>query len=128
MDISVDHTRSKAGGHPTTPIAIVKVGGYIEFSTSDEMDKVLDGLVTGGHFNIIVDLRDVDYISSRGWTIFLSKIKAIRDNHGDLKLANMNENVYEVYKVLEFFWILRVYDSLKEAVADFDDKVPPMPQ
>lgn len=128
MDISVDHTSGTDAGHPTTPIAIVTVGGYIEFSTSDEIDKVLDGLIKGGHYNIIVDLKDVDYISSRGWTIFLGKIKAIRDNQGDLKLANMNENVYEVYKVLEFFWIMRVYDSIEEAVTDFDDNVPPMPQ
>lgn len=109
-------------------IAVVTVGGYIEFSTSDELDKVFDGLIDSQQYSIIVDLKQVDYISSRGWSIFLSKIKEIRENGGDLKLINMTENVYEVYKVLEFFWILRVYDSLKEAVTDFDEGVPPMPE
>lgn len=110
------------------PISVIKVGGYIEFSTSDELDKVIDSLLTQNSYNIIVDLEKVDYISSRGWSIFLSKLKEIREREGDIKLVNMNENVYEVYKVLEFFWFLKVYDTLEEAISDFDNNVPPMPE
>ncbi|MFQ5650954.1 MAG: STAS domain-containing protein [bacterium] len=124
----VNSTLQKSPREPLKPIAVVAVGGYIEFSTSDEIDYVLDSLIATKSYWIIIDLEQVDYISSRGWSIFLSKIKEIRDNGGDLKLVNMNENVYEVYKVLEFFWILRVYDSIKEAVWDFEKGVPPMPQ
>jgi len=109
-------------------ITVVRVGGYIEFTTSDVLDEVIDSVFKTNSYNIIIDLKDVDYISSRGWSIFLSKIKEIRENDGDLKLANMNPNVYEVYKVLEFFWFLRVYDSIDEAVRDFDLGVPPMPE
>lgn len=83
--------------------------------------------MTDNIYRIIVDLKHVDYISSRGWSIFLSKIKEIRENGGDLKLTNMTDNVYEVYKVLEFFWFLRVYESIEEAISDFDNDVPPMP-
>ncbi|MFQ5753222.1 MAG: STAS domain-containing protein, partial [bacterium] len=75
-------------------ISIIKVGGYIEFTTSDEIDKVLDLLIKQKSYKIIIDLEDVDYISSRGWSIFLSKIKEIRENDGDLKLARMNPDVY----------------------------------
>ena len=99
----------------------------MELTTSDELDKVLDSLLNSKSYQIIIDLKKVDYISSRGWSIFLSKIKEIRENGGDLKLINMTDNVYEVYKVLEFFWFLRVYDSIQEAITDFDLGVPPMP-
>lgn len=108
------------------PISIVKVGGYIEFTTSDELDKVINSLFQETSFNIIVDLENVDYISSRGWSIFLSKIKEIRENGGDLKLARMTPDVYEVFKVLEFFWFLSVYDTLEEAISAFDENVPPL--
>lgn len=110
------------------PIAIIKVGGYIEFTTSDEIDHAIDSILQSKTYNIIIDLDDVSYISSRGWSIFLSKLKEIRENGGDLKLIKMNVNVYEVYKVLEFFWFLRVYDTLEEAVSDFDHGVSPMPE
>lgn len=109
-------------------IAVIKVGGYMEMTTSDELDKVLDGLMKKKSYRIIVDLENVDYVSSRGWSIFLSKIKEIRENGGDLKLINLTSNVYEVYKVLEFFWFLRTYDSIKDAISDFENDVPPMPE
>ncbi|RMF69642.1 MAG: STAS domain-containing protein [Calditrichaeota bacterium] len=109
------------------PIVIIKVGGYIEFATSDELDVILQRTLKSNLYNIVIDLRDVTYISSRGWSIFLSRIKEIRDNGGDLKLANMSPEVFEVYKILEFFWFLKEYQSVAEAVADFDRDVPPMP-
>lgn len=109
-------------------ITVIRIGGYMEFCTADELDKLLAVLLQKRSYNIVVDLAAVDYISSRGWSIFLGKIKEIRENNGDIKLLNMNDNVYEVYKVLEFFWFLRVYDSMADAVNDFDHEVPPMPE
>jgi len=109
-------------------ITVLRVGGYIEYSTSDELDRTLDDLIKENKYNIILDLEGVDYISSRGWSIFLSKIKEIRENKGDLKLTNLNDNVYEVYKVLEFFWFMKVYDTMESAINDFIKGVPPMPE
>jgi anti-sigma B factor antagonist len=123
-----DSNSVNRGTNSKKPIEIIKVGGYIEFCTSDELDKAIDSLIQADAYNIIIDLLHVDYISSRGWSIFLSKIKELRENDGDLKLVNMSPNVYEVYKVLEFFWFLKVYNSIEEAVTDFDLEVPPMPE
>ncbi len=107
-------------------ISVIRVGGYIEFTTSDELDKVIESLIKTKSYNIIIDLENVGYISSRGWSIFLSKIKEIRENDGDLKLTRMAPDVFEVFKVLEFFWFLGVYDTIEEAISDFDHGVPPL--
>jgi len=111
---------------PPKAISVIRVGGYIEFTTSDELDTVIESLVKTKSYNIIIDLENVDYISSRGWSIFLSKIKEIRENDGDLKLTRMAPDVFEVFKVLEFFWFLSVYDTIEEAISDFDHGVPPL--
>jgi len=110
------------------PIVVIKVGGYIDFTTSDEIEKVLTAVLKSNRYKIIIDLADVDYISSRGWSIFLGKIKEIREKDGDLKLARMKPDVYQVYEVLEFFWFLRSYITLEEAITEFDKGVPPMPE
>jgi len=110
------------------PITVIKVGGYIDFTTSDELDRVLQEQIKQRNYRIILDLAEVDYISSRGWSIFLSRIKEIRDNNGDLKLARMKADVFEVFELLEFFWFIRSYQTIEEAVKDFDKDVPPMPQ
>jgi len=110
------------------PIVLIKVGGYIDFTTSDEIDNIIESLLKSKNYKIIFDLAEVNYISSRGWSIFLSKIKEIRDNGGDLKLAKMKPDVFQVFEVLEFFWFLKTYNTLEAAISDFEQGVPPMPE
>ncbi len=101
-------------------ISIIKVGGYIDTTTSSELERALDSLLKQGRFFIIVDLGNVDYISSAGWGIFISEIKSIRENGGDLKLVRMVPDVYEIFELLEFHHILDVYDAVDEAVNKFE--------
>jgi anti-sigma B factor antagonist len=101
-------------------ISIIKVGGYIDTTTSSELERALDSLLKQGRFYIIVDLGNVDYISSAGWGIFISEIKSIRENGGDLKLVRMVPDVYEIFELLEFHHILDVYDTVDEAINKFE--------
>lgn len=107
-----------AGSH--NQISIIKVGGYIDTTTSSELERALDSLLKQGRFLIVVDLGNVDYISSAGWGIFISEIKSIRENGGDLKLVRMVPDVYEIFELLEFHHILDVYDTVDEAINKFE--------
>ena len=69
---------------PRDDISIIKVGGYIDTTTSAELEHSLDSLLKSGSHNIIIELGNVDYISSAGWGIFISEIKGIREKGGDL--------------------------------------------
>jgi len=102
-------------------ISVIKVGGYIDTTTSSEVERALNALLKQGRYKIIVDLGNVDYISSAGWGIFISEIKTIRENFGDLKLIKMIPDVYEIFELLEFHHILDVYDSTEEATAKFEE-------
>lgn len=102
-------------------VSVIKVGGYIDTTTSSEVERALNGLLKQGRYQIVIDLGNVDYISSAGWGIFISEIKAIRENNGDLKLVRMIPDVYEIFELLEFHHILDVYDSIEEAVQKFEE-------
>ncbi len=108
-------------------ISIIKVGGYIDTTTSAELEHALSSILKSNCYNIIIDLGNVDYISSAGWGIFISEIKGIREKNGDLKLVRMIPDVYEVFELLEFHYILKAFDTLEEAIADFDQDAPAMP-
>lgn len=105
---------------PSQNISVIKVGGYIDTTTSAELEHSLSTLLKENNYNIIIDLGNVDYISSAGWGIFISEIKGIRERNGDLKLVRMVPDVYEVFELLEFHYILKAFDTLEEAIADFD--------
>ncbi|NLP09856.1 STAS domain-containing protein [bacterium] len=101
-------------------ISIIKVGGYIDTTTSSELEHALNTLLKAGSYNIIIDLGNVDYVSSAGWGIFISEIKGIREKGGDLKLVRMIPEVYEVFELLEFHFILKAFETIDEAVKDFE--------
>jgi anti-sigma B factor antagonist len=114
-DIKISLDSSGAGS-----ISIVRVDGVIDTMTAPELEKVMNSLLEQRKYNVIVDLGGVDYISSAGWGIFISNIREIRQNQGDIKLARMIPNVYEIFELLEFDSILRAFESIEKAKSDFD--------
>jgi anti-sigma B factor antagonist len=83
------------------------------------LENTMADLLAAKNFRIIIDLGEVDYISSAGWGIFISEIKNIRKNKGDLKLVNMKAEVMEIFELLDFTNILEYYKSIDEAVKKF---------
>ncbi len=112
----------KTGPHQN--ISVIKVGGYIDTTTSSELEHSLSSTLKLNNYYIIIDLGNVDYISSAGWGIFISEIKGIREKSGDLKLVRMIPEVFEVFELLEFHYILKAFDTVEEAISDFDQLVP----
>lgn len=100
-------------------ITIIRVDGVIDTMTATQLEEVTNSLLSQKKYYIIVDLGGVDYISSAGWGIFISNIREIRLNNGDIKLARMIPNVYEIFELLEFDSILKAYDNIEKAKVDF---------
>jgi anti-sigma B factor antagonist len=122
IKISVETTRAPAADKDIT---VIRVDGVIDTMTASELEKVANSLLSQKRYNIIIDLGGVDYISSAGWGIFISNIREIRINNGDIKLARMIPNVYEIFELLEFDSILKAFDNIEKAKADFGASVSP---
>ena len=114
----IDVTVEEVGSHQQ--ISLVRVAGYVDTTTSHELEKKLNAILERRRFNIIVDLSGVDYVSSAGWGIFIGEIREIREQHGDLKLAGMSPDVYEVFELLEFQNILEAHPEASLAVERFE--------
>ena len=103
-------------------IAVVRVTGYVDTTTSHELEKKINSVLERRCYNVVVDLSGVDYVSSAGWGIFIGEIREIREQEGDLKLAGMVGDVHEVFQLLEFHSILESYPTTQEAVDAFKGK------
>jgi len=115
-NISISLSESGASNH----ISEVRIDGVIDTLTASELEEVIDSLIKRERYNIVVDLAGVDYISSAGWGIFISHIKDLRIHGGDIKLANMIPNVFEIYELLEFDNVLQAFTSVDEARGKFE--------
>ena len=111
----------------TLPVVLVQLGGYIDQSNADKIQKVFNNLFSSSHFHVIFDFTQIVYMSSAGWGIFVGEVKRFRENDGDIKIANMNAEIYEVFQMLEFFHILEDYNSVDEALESFGIEVKKEP-
>lgn len=100
-------------------VTILKVSGYLDTTTAGELETALYGLLKKDIYKIVIDLSGVTYISSAGWGIFIGEIKDIRNHGGDLKLAGMVGDVFEVFQLLEFQSILEAHPTTEEAIEAF---------
>lgn len=104
---------------PDNSLALLTLSGTIETTNASGLEDTLERIINDRCFRIVVDLGMVKYISSAGWGIFISEIKRIRRNGGDIKLAAMTPEVREVFELLEFNNILKPFADKQDAVKEF---------
>ena len=98
---------------------VVKVTGSVDALTAAELSKVLSNQVVEGHANLVVDLTDVEFMSSAGLRTLLGAVKEARSNGGDLRITSTNPGIDKVLKMSGFHNIAKVFFSQAEAVSSF---------
>ena len=101
-------------------IALLKTSGFIDTSTAPEFHKLINKMLEQGIVQYVVDMESVQYVSSAGWSVFVSEIRGIKERSGDLKLCHMLPGVAEVFEMLEFNRIISTYETIEEAIDEFD--------
>jgi anti-anti-sigma factor len=104
-------------------VSVVNVEGVVDTITAPELEKVLRSLINVKRRGIILNLAPVEYISTAGWSSIISASEKMRQNEGELVLANMIPNVSENYYLFEFDKIIRAFESEKKARAVFKQPV-----
>ena len=97
-------------------ITLLTVFGDMDTNTAPEFEKSFLSVLQDKKYKMVVDLKNVQYISSAGWGIFVSELKRIRGEKGDLVLAGMNPDVLDIFKLLQFDSILKYFPNVESAV------------
>ncbi|MCR5693801.1 MAG: STAS domain-containing protein [Clostridia bacterium] len=84
----------------------VAVNGRIDTTTAPELEAVL-GESLGGVEKLVLDLKELDYISSAGLRVLLSTQKKM-NKQGEMIVKNVSESVNEVFEITGFSDILTI--------------------
>jgi len=100
--------------------SIVKAGGRIDAATAPQLKEAFDALMMDGHYRLVFDASDVEFISSVGLRVLVDTRRTCRRyNRGDLVLAAPSENARRTLELAGFYSLFDVYDTPIEAVGSF---------
>jgi anti-anti-sigma factor len=100
-------------------VSVMAVKGRVDSATAPELEGKLRELVDSGKTQIVLDLKNVEYMSSAGLRTMVSTLKSVKRLNGDLRLANPSPRVEEVLRLAGLTSIFSIHPTQEEAVASF---------
>jgi len=100
-------------------IFILRLKGRLDSITSNKLEERFLALLDKGEKKVIVDLSQLDYISSAGLRVLLMVSKRLQGAHGRIVLSSMQARVKEVFDIAGFSSIFTIFHSHEEAIRWF---------
>lgn len=97
---------------------IVSLKGKMDAATAPELEKKITDLIADGEKCFVIDLQDLDYISSVGLRVFLVIAKKMKTLNGQVLISNLKGVVKEVFSISGFSSIMKIYGTKEEALKD----------
>lgn len=101
-------------------VVVVYLTGRLDVHLSAEIEKEINKIIQNeSDTHILMNLNDVEYMSSSGLRIFVSTMRLLKEQKRLLKLCNMNSAVKKIFEVVELMDMFDIYDTEEEALKSF---------
>jgi len=105
--------------HRQGDVLVVDVEGQLIVGNRQELkQKVLDELERGER-KFLIDFSKTGYIDSSGLGVLVSLSKKIREQGGELRLANLNEDLKTLFELTKLDTLFQISDSRERGLASF---------
>lgn len=125
MDQGTRHTLTVTS-HEQAGVIRVKMQGSLSATTAEQGYREMKNIVDSGAKKVVINLADVDYISSGGIRVLILACKQLNNVQGEMKIAAAKGMVKEALDASGFNLLNRVYgesiqlcNTEEEAVATF---------
>ena len=105
--------------HREGDILVVDVGGQLIVGNRQELkQKVLDEREKGDR-RFLIDFAQTGYIDSSGLGVLVSLSKKIREQGGELRLANLNDDLKTLFELTKLDTLFQIADTRERALETF---------
>jgi anti-sigma B factor antagonist len=100
-------------------VMLLYPSGFINAHTVRLFEGALQQALDGGCYRIVVSGASLRYVASAGLGALMGVIEEVRTNGGDIRLAELNDTVRNIFEMLGFNHLYRIFPSEQEAVLSF---------
>ncbi len=96
---------------------MVLVKGRVDSATAPQFSKALDAIMKKDVYKIVVDMSDLEYMSSAGFRALLAAQRSCkRYNRGEVVLAPVPNRINEALELAGFTELFKAFNDPLEAV------------
>ena len=103
-------------------ITILKVFGRIDRAVVSEFSNEVKKALKESNYKLVIDMGGVIHINSLGVGVLINSLREARLEGGNLILANLNNTLKRILKIMGLFRLFVYTNSVEEAVKFFDEK------
>lgn len=96
-------------------VLIVGLKGRLDAATSKTLEAFLSEKIESGENRLVLDLADLDYISSVGLRVFLTSAKRLKVAQGRIAVCSLQVMVREVFEIAGFTSFIPMFATRDEA-------------
>ena len=100
----------------TGDILILRIIGKLDSSTSKDLEEKILSIIASSQGKLVIDLSQLDYVSSAGLRVFLLAAKRMDDAKGKMILCSLKDAVKQVFDIAGFSSFLTLAGSTEEAI------------
>ena len=104
---------------PDDEVLVIGLSGQLDTESCEYFLSCLEGEIKDGHIQLIVDCRNLEFISSMGLGMLLRAHSRMKKHGGDVKLARVGGTVAKVMQTVQLDKLLKIYPTVREARATF---------
>src|SRR5262245_26010659 len=100
----------------TAEIVTLSLSGRLDTTTAKVFEEKILTRIESGDRRIVIDLAQVDYISSAGLRVFILAAKRLNSANGKMVLCALKDPVKEMFDIAGFLAVFSIYVSHDEAI------------
>jgi len=99
---------------------LITAKGRVDSATASLLGEALDATTKNGRYKIVLDMSDVEYMSSAGMRVLIVAQKECKKlNRGEVVLAAVSQRIKEALELAGFIPLFTIYDDITSAVGHF---------
>jgi anti-anti-sigma factor len=99
-------------------VTVVSVTGRMGELTAPAFEEAMRNFIAQGKTKFVVDLGELEYISSAGLRSILAITKVLKEKNGTIVLTGLSGAVREVFEITQFISVFATYDKPEDALAE----------
>lgn len=101
-------------------VNLVSFEGQISNNNAFEISRKINGIFESENYNIILNLKKLEYINSVGVAMLLTIIKTVDQHNGKIVIGGLNHFLENVIKLMELPKKVLIFHSVDEAISGWE--------